>query len=73
MLVWCVRKMKAISFVQPMERLSHVSIESKLHGKRGWHAVSFGRRRGNAKVLLRVEMYLVQPIQPSNTTELPQT
>jgi hypothetical protein len=39
--------MKAISFVQPMERLSHVSIESKLHGKRGWHAVSFGRRRGN--------------------------
>lgn len=23
--------MKAISFVQPMERLSHVSIESKLH------------------------------------------
>jgi hypothetical protein len=56
-----------------MERLSHVSIESKLHGKRGWHAVSFGRRRGNAKVLLRVEMYLVQPIQPSNTTELPQT
>jgi hypothetical protein len=39
--------MKAISFVQPTERLSHVSIESKLHGKRGWHAVSFGRRRGN--------------------------
>ena len=72
MLVWCVRKMKAISFVQPTERLSHVSIESKLHENVGGMPFLLVVVVG-MMVLLRVQMYLVQPIQPSNTTELPQT
>jgi hypothetical protein len=57
--------MKAISFVQPMERLSHVSIESKLHENVGGMPFLLVVVVG-MMVLLRVEMFLI--LGTTNTT-----